>query len=382
MSYYPVSTAFERVIRQSGKRKTVADIYEAGQIVAVDVPIVGGSINIDRKSGSRRAGSIVLGDPNFVPVAESETPLEPYALEISIRSGVIFPNDIEELVPYGVFRIESIEWDEGPEAIPTLVLYDRFYAIEHNIVSRWPIDYSGWRIHEAIEDAFHRDNPDWVINIDGSLRNPRLPGGTVLDGKSRGEGAVEWADSIGAELYFDVNGEIQVAPGPEITDTTLPGDAVWTVNTGDDAELLGVMISANRSLSRTGVYNAVRVMGVPASEHTLQPSGYADDYDPTSPTYVLGPFNFQTLKVDMPSLTTNRDCTEAAKKILSRTRSLARSVTLTCIPNPALDVGDVILIEYSNGTQELHLVDSIDFPFVDGPMSVTTRTNNAVDLPD
>jgi len=78
---YTVSDRFLQRIRNSGKTRTVVDLYFEGSLVASDIPISEGQIRVSRGSDSRRSGSLTIPDPSLVPAIKSDL-LIPYGTEI------------------------------------------------------------------------------------------------------------------------------------------------------------------------------------------------------------------------------------------------------------------------------------------------------------
>jgi hypothetical protein len=55
---------------------------------------------------------------------------------------------------------------------------------------------------------------------------------------------------------------------------------------------------------------------------------------------------------------------------------MSRQLTLSCVPNPALDSGDVIRVRFPDGATETHLVDGFTVPLEPGSaMSIQTRSS-------
>jgi hypothetical protein len=225
------------------------------------------------------------------------------------------------------------------------------------------------------------NNPLWGLTIDSELvpNNYKIPGGAYEGDEDRWSMADSISNGLGGEIYFDVFGQAHCRPPPVITPDTDINQSVWTV-AADQGDNSGVLISAARSISRSGVYNAVIVNGSAPKEGDPVPSAVVYDLDPRSKTYWNGPFGKKTLRISNSNLTTAGMCQISAKSTLRNVLGLSRSVSFTSLCNPALEAGDIIKVIYSDNTIELHLIDSVSIPLGSGSSKMTaqTRTINYV----
>ncbi len=218
--------------------------------------------------------------------------------------------------------------------------------------------------------------------IDPTLTDYTLPGGSVFDSE-RWDAVQTIAAGMGAEAYFDVYGNVVVVKIPELTQGMTAADAVWIVDAGES----GVLVSAKRGVTRTGVFNAVAAQGVSTNGNGAPPIGFAADTDPRSPTYwgpasalpygpyTVTPFGQSVFRYTNNLLTTSGQCQTAAAGQLANFLGLARSLSWESAPNPGLDGGDIILAEYLSGQSELHLVDRLTVPLGAGQkFGGSTRT--------
>lgn len=140
-----------------------------------------------------------------------------------------------------------------------------------------------------------------------------------------------------------------------------------------NAGLNGVLVSAIRSISRDGVYNAVVATGEPVAELPAV-IGYAYDQTPGSPTYFGGGFGKVPRFFSSPFLLTAEQCNKAAASILMQARGVPYSVSFGMVPNPALELWDVVKIRYEEGLDENHIIDTMRLALsVEGEMTVDTR---------
>ncbi|WP_181799329.1 DUF5047 domain-containing protein [Kitasatospora acidiphila] len=369
-----------------------ADLYYSQALVLSGLPIVDGSITVDRTSKTRRSGTVTIGDPKFFPTF-ANSPLAPYGAELNIKWGIAYPDGTTESVSLGWFRIEDVDQETAPGqsngGLPIVQFFDRSQAVD---VASFldPIDRGGWAVKSLITNLIQNVVPYAGVSISSGLADGTVPGGVTFDG-SRWDAVTACAGYLLADAYFDVSGNLAVVPVPSLSQSTPASAAVWTMDASTPAAIAagasptGVLVSAKRTVSRAGVYNAVSAYGATTGS-AAPPTGYAADTDPRSPTY-FGPspnygnpstssaFGAQLYRYQNNLLTTSAQCQAAAQTQLQNFLGLARSLSFTVCPNPALEAGDIIKVIYPDGRTELHLLDSFTIPL--GPsaqFSGSTRT--------
>jgi len=373
---FPVSKTFLDAIRAGSYQfVAVADVFFNG-VFAVSLPIESGSVEVDRTATIRRSCNITVADQKFVPTYVN-SPLAPYGAEIRIRAGIQYLNTTQELCSLGTFRVQEVTWDEAGGSLPSVIGLDRSKTLE-DAKFLVPRDLSGQGAQSAIQ-ALVSEVGSWSVLFDTSLSDVTIPGGSVFDSE-RLTTVQNLCSALGADGYFDVYGNFVVQATPGLKHTNTSGDAVWTIDAGPT----GVLVSAGRGVSRSGVYNAVAIQGT--STATAAPMGYAADTDSRSPTYwgpatalpfgpfVTTPFGQVVLRETNSLLTTAQQCTVAAQARLNDVLGLARSLDFKTLVNPALQEGDIINVVYLDGTSELHLVDKLHIPLGQGEFTGSTRT--------
>lgn len=156
-----------------------------------------------------------------------------------------------------------------------------------------------------------------------------------------GQGGDPWQDiqdlaaAIGYEVFFDPAGVCVFRPIPDPT----KGIPVWAFN----EDLNPTMVEAIRELNDEDTVNYVVVKG--ASTSSVNPvTAYAFDNNPSSSTYVDGPFGTVSAVVTMSQIITQTDVQAAANAFLNNSLGAAEKVTLTCVPMPALEPGDIVTV--------------------------------------
>jgi hypothetical protein len=294
--------------------------------------IISGSVRLDATADERSAlDLIVMGD---WPVNNQLSLLAPFGQELFVERGIEGVSITgTEYVPLGYFRIETVEQDDAPRSPIRITGRDRMAAlIEARMLE--PRTFAVGTTFQAIfENLVWEVYPDAVLNIDATVATSTLREKSTVE-EDRFTFLADMATARGCVMYFDYQGFLTVNPPP---DSTTP---VWTVDAGP----AGVLVSARRQLSRTGVYNAVVAAGTEAVVATAVPPPRAVvlDEDPESATYWYGPFGKVPRFYASPLLFTDAQCTTAAGSILARVTGLPYSLDLTAIPNPALEPLDPV----------------------------------------
>jgi Domain of unknown function (DUF5047) len=359
---HPVTARFLTALTASHTVVVSADAYRAGVLIQADLPILDGSVTVDAASGARRQLTLTVADPGFLPVAETA----PYGVEITTARGIRYPDGATELVPLGVFTVETMTATDGGPV--TVTGPDRAKTVtDARFLTPHPSD-TGHTVAEEIEDLVLSALPAGVtaaFTNTGDLGGDATP--SVVWDRERWDAVQELATGVGAEVFFDAAGDVALRPVPAITDPI-----VWVARVGPAGALTG----HTRGIGRTDTYNVVVALG----ERTdgAAPVRYeARDDTPTSPTYTGGPFGVVPFFYTSPLLHTAGGAEAAARALLARKRALGREVDFTAVPNPALDAGDVIAVAFTDGTLERHIVDRVTIPLTPtGLMGVTTRTGD------
>lgn len=375
---FPVSQHYLDSLNAGFQQISVVQLWFAGSYIQ-DLPIADGTVTVDRSSAIRRTASITVADPSFVPQF-ANSPLAPYGAELYIFVGVHYQDGSEELAPVGVFRIDSVDWEEGSGNLPVLSCSDRSADItDAKLIV--PRDAGG---HGCIDMIYRlvTEVSNVQVAVDLSLVDFVMPGGTVYD-SDRWGAITSLATALGAEVFFDVFGNVVVQAVPTIPAGIASTDAAWVISSGEG----GALVNARRGVTRDNVRNCIVVFGGATSNSGgVAPVGYAVDSDPRSPTYFgpatsvpNGPFvvtNFgqSVERITMSELYTPQQCAAAAKGILANYLGFAKSLDFESLRNPALEAGDILYVAYPNGQSEFHILDQFEIPLGDGDFTGSTRT--------
>lgn len=155
----------------------------------------------------------------------------------------------------------------------------------------------------------------------------------------------DMATAVGFEAFFDPAGVFTFRPVPD----PRRGEPVWAF----DEDANPTVTDAKRELTDEQTFNYVVVRG--ESTSTKNPvSAYAFDDDPSSPTYVNGPYGTVVQRLVFPLITTQEQAQAAADAILLNSLGAADTVTISTVPMPALEPGDIVEVNVpgskANGT--------------------------------
>ena len=359
----PTTPRFLELVRQSHVIAAACQLVFPDGTTA-DVPVQAGSVRNDRTADSRRAGTIQipwsLRAGADLGVDLRTLSLGGYAV---VSRGIRYADGSTELVQLGRLRVESVSWDTL-DASASLELADRMSQVRDEPFTA-PYAAAGRTHWQAAVEIIQA-----VFGSTISYHTPYQPTDVIADtfySGQRSDALSDLRQSVGAETYFDALGDFVFAQAPGDNEPV-----VWTI----DAGATGVMVNAGENLDRTGIYNGALVSGQP--DATQPPiSALAVYDDPTSPIRWGGPFGRVALLADSTTVQTVEQAAATAQSLLGLRLKQTRSVDLTIAPNPALEAGDTIQIEFPDGRTETHLVDAVTTDLGTAQQQVVTRIHVA-----
>ncbi len=148
----------------------------------------------------------------------------------------------------------------------------------------------------------------------------------------RAKALEDLAASIGCEWYMTENTAtpvVRVRPVPKVIGTPL-----WTIDAGPN----GVLTDVQETWSTDRLYNAVVASGTEAL------SGVSAVAYQTSGPYAWSATFRRPRYYSSPAITTAAQAESAARSLLARSLTLSEGVAVSAIVNPALEVGDPVLV--------------------------------------
>lgn len=346
-------------------RARVMTTFQTGDDpIGTDLLVISGSVEFDSESEIRATGGVeVKGE---WPRARN-LELGPYGTEVFLARGVDRGEAGVLWAPLGYFRITQTTQSDAARGPLALELEDRMATI---IDSRFlePRQWlQGTLVGDIIDEVVREVYPSAVIFWDDDSNLSQL-GRSLIVEESRYDILQTMADGLGKIFYWDDTGRLVFVTAP---DEDVP---VWEIKAGPK----GVMVNADRSVSRHGVYNAVVVTGEGPDE-LVPVRAVAYDAQETSPTFFGGPFGRVPRFYSSPFITTQEQATNAAENILRRSLGAPYDVGLDTVPNPAARPYDVYRVVYDDGNRELHIAKRATIPFdVTSTVKIATRQSTIV----
>ncbi|PAX85003.1 DUF5047 domain-containing protein, partial [Streptomyces albidoflavus] len=294
---YPVSERFLARLAESHEVVTrVQLMLTDGQVI--DVAHTGGSVTVDRGQAIRRTCTVTCPDPALLPRTPADQ-LATYGSRLLISRGVAYGDGSTELVPLGLFRLDSVDGDvsEGPvqlqgKDLSAVVADDKLTA---------PYSASG-TVVGAVTALIQRSLPG--ASVIAEIEDAPIGRRTWDVEADPWEAAREVAAAAGADVFANADGEFVIRTLPDLL-LTAPA---WAVEAGDG----GVYISGSVGMTSDGVYNGVLARGESTSDNLPPVSALAVDSDPTSPTYWDGPYGRRPMFYSSSTLISVNACTQAA----------------------------------------------------------------------
>lgn len=359
MNVYPVSDRFLGRLAESHTPVTRVQLFLTDGRV-IDVDHTGGSVTVDRSQAIRRTCTVTSADVTLIPRTPADE-LATYGARLRISRGVEYGSlGDTELVPLGVFRLDSVDGDvdQGPvtlqgKGLEAVIGDDKFTA---------PYTATG-TVVSAVSVLIHRSIPD--AEIVSTITDLTI-GSRAFDVQADPwAGAQEIAAAAGAEVYANADGVFIIATLPDLATAT----PVWSIEAVEG----GAYISATRGMSSDKVFNGVLASGENTADNVAPVSYLAVDTDTSSPTYWGGPFGRRPDFYSSSTLITTAACTNAARLKLAQAKAPNASGDISSLPNPALEPGDVLRVVYEDGSRELHQAASFSVPLdVGGGFPITT----------
>lgn len=353
---YPASAAFKNAVRNDHIVIAKAEIYRGEQLLTT-LDIDTGSVSIDAKSAVRRTCEIHLmtdrTNNNLVPDTDFDA-LSPFGNELRVYRGIQYSDGTEEYVPLGVFVITEIDINDTNEGVDINVRgEDRSILITRN---KWLEPYQ--MVDGTLEDSLTALLTDRFDDIVTNFPATNVTVNQVILGAEESndpwKDAVELAELVGFDLYFDVNGVATLKQFP-----TLDGSVV--VATFVEAENQ-TLTSLTRTISSKETYNGV-IYVVEGSNVDTPIRIEAWDEDTTSPTYRYGPFGEAPTFIKTNVITSEADAIKAATLLLNTYIGAQEAINWSALVDPTLDVNDVIYIKSSGAkVDRLVIIDSLTIP--------------------
>lgn len=367
------SQEFASLMKRSHTYSSKVEVWNDSVLIAstetadFGLSLVGGSVTVDRRSQTRRTFSFKMLAKDRATYAKYLDPLLGY--DLRPYRGAVLSNGTIEWIPLGVFKFDTTNVRNIEGTITTVEgsAYDRASIIARNV---WSTTYrvpSGTNQATAIVNiASNRATGFTLTSIVQTSTTAVTPELNYNPQDDPAAAMTTLAEGIACEWYFDQLGYLNIVPTPDPT----TGTPTLDLSSGSSAVRIGDL---QETYSIQDTKNGVIVRG--SAPWLLFPvSGEAWDDDPFSPTYRYGPFGQRPIIVDDPVVADATACTNAAKAKLSKIVGISQEIRFNVLPDPRLDVGDIVAV-YNSDTKWLsyYVLDQLSIPLFAGSITGTTR---------
>jgi hypothetical protein len=340
--------------------------------LARNTPVfLGGSVRASLQS--RVARTLDLTVPEWLYPFKSNGLLNPYGTQLRAFRGIRYGDGGIDEFPVFVGRIRSVKPAGGGTAkVSAADLAQTVIAAGFSAPSRAQVGanvYEEFRrlVSEAVPGATFGPSPTFTEVVPELSYD--LDRGAAIDGIAKAAGAF-WYPLAGGDFVL----------------RRIP----WTVNLTSMPLPLqdgvgGTVLSAYPERSADDVYSRITCT-VERTDGSDPVSATADDLDPASPTYILGPFGVKAGRVQLNQAASPSSALAAARTVLARSRALTEAWQVTCVPDPSMELGDPFDLAYKGGMPEparaVQLVAGYALPLdPDGTMSIDGRALQSTELP-
>lgn len=387
---WAISERFARQLTTDQVRTTRVEVLTDPTASPIDVTDwwVDGSVDLGRNE-IRRSCTLTFEDDGqglVVPISAADL-LAPYGNEVRVWSGFTYPQGDEELVPVGTFRIMRTT-----SRYPTVTIEgrDRAVNLQRNKWDKTRVLRPGMLWDDVVASLLLERYPAAELDLSAGHTDVTCPQVVI----ELGTDPWAWlqkaaADTLDCQLYADPMGVFRLLPEESVGADTVPvwaydgrsvassppDEADWANTATYDQEL---------DWATDEVWNAVVVTGTNKDNSAVTYYGAAYDTDPASPTWWNGKYGRNVLVETSDLVQSNYAASRAAKTRLQQVAGIPEGLTLGAIPNPALEVGDALLVRRPElGLDTVHLLDSAPLPLraAGGPQRISTRVRRVVPEP-
>lgn len=345
--------------------------------------VTAGEVTMDRSARYRRSIDLTMADPKreYLPTSAASLFHPLSGNEIRAYRGIQFPDGAIESYSQGVFGLADVSVFDSVDGYEMRIGgLDRSDRCARSTIVRPYTIAANTNTVTAIQGLIAYAlgfTPQWVASVTTYTTNF-----TVYDvGTDPWEAAAKLAESIGFEVFFNVDGACVIRPQPD----PAAGAPSFTYKASE-----AVINKLGRSLSADQSYNGVLAYG--QSPYNSTPAfGEAWDSNPASPTYsgynpatkvfvAASRFGRRPKILEAnPNIRTSVQAQAAAQAELIRLSGIVEVLEFDAFVNAAHEESDVISVQRPElGVNSLYVLDRFNIPLtVDGGMSARTRERRA-----
>lgn len=334
--------------------------------------IANGSINGERSGSVRRTATITV-DPGALKLPH----FEPYGARLKLFRGIVYPGGGVEEVQVFYGRIEAIESSLDGVTVRASDLAADIMDARFLVSPMSPGALPGapTKILDAIKALILDVHPGIAFDTTGIKpeSNIALAPGTNWS-QERGDALDSLCTQLqgGCEWFIDMNGVANIRPLPAVL--PLGTAPVWVIDSGDE----GVLIERSSTVDRQNVYNGAVVFGEAVGGDTGATNHWEDDR-PGSLTHWDGPFGHSVQYYNGQQVNTTQAALDLAKNMVLNSISAIRSLNVTCVANPKLQLGAVVRVFSARAEIDgVFYVQSLTLP-MEPETAMTLTVNSALE---
>jgi hypothetical protein len=340
------------------------DLYDGTELVQRDVKITTGGVTSNWKANNRRNFTATVALNSW-----EDLPINVFSSRVKVYVGVETLPGIPRFLPQGSYRVDQVARQKAGALDITGTSYEVYVIQDRFWTPRTPS--GGVSTINSIKTLVSESFPSAEFVV--TATKDKVVEMTAPWERERWDAVTALAESINAEVYCDAEGKFVIA---DKVDFVKGSDPVWKVNVGPD----GVLVTETIANTRDKVYNAVVAYGSTSEQDKAPVTGVVWDSDPTSKTWYDGPFGRVSRFYSNPGFTTVQQCEDAARNMLAESIAENREVNFTTVPNPALEVCDVIQLSMLDGTIENHMITELNIPLGLGAYTASTLASKATSV--
>lgn len=345
-------------------RETATLLDEHGDPTGPELDLVSGSMTEDATAQVRHDFDLIVADPDgTLRPSDPTDPLMPFSTKVRITRGLRHLDGSWEDCTTVTGRVDETRVRIG-NGVVSLSGLDRSALLQEG--SPVPANIpAGRNAAIAIRDLLWVKDPtiEWNLAVT-NWTFPSLSFPVETDLLAEG---VKLAASIGMELFCTRDDIMALQPIPTAT-----RPSVARFIEGENS----TVIDGEQAWKSYRVPNGVIVTG----QHSSMPQpvrAEVRDEDPLSPTYWRGPYGYHPKFLRTERVTTAAQALAMARGELERRLGGANEITLSVIPDPSIEAGDVAEVSLPTlGAEGLFVISKVGLTFGDpaSMMSVTLRS--------
>lgn len=349
--YVPAQPTLAGALLASHEMDTEVDVFLGSTLLFNNLPIRGGSVSATLGTRTGRSATL-LCERQFLSV------LSPLGARVIIRTGI----GTLEMVPIFEGRIDSVVDD--PSGALEVQCSGRGQDVQDaRFTSPFPVN-PGTSMLGVLTGLLSGGSFGAGVVVDPDVQDATTT--TLVYEEDRGEACDDLARTLQAIWSDGRAGAFRVFRNPFAQTVQPPVAAVLKDGVNN------TLVNISRTTSRTLIANSVTVV-VERTDGSAPVRASAQDMNPASPTYWLGPFGQQNRIVKSEAPLNLAAAQTLALRLLSQSLALSRTWSITLPHYPLLDPGDVIAVWWMNEVTA-QVIESITYPVAaSDAMSLTTR---------